>query len=165
MEFFFNYDAPEETIFEVNDTGSGFALEIHEFADLAKQWGAEASFIAEWHAYCQKVEEEWPFAESDSSEPPSEEEMEAIHDAWDMWGPSKPFEPQEAKVWASHWILFWDLLSDEDAKTMFPFGDSMHRRDAPFGRDFLIEQLQKLIQQAECAEKQNVKMTMEMGMG
>lgn len=162
MEFYFQYDAEDDSQFEIPVAGGGYAIEVHSLADLAKEWGQWPSFIEEWHAYCQKVEEEWPFPES--SEPPDEEEMEAIHDAWDMWGPSKPFEPQEAKVWANHWILFWDLLSDEDAKKMFPLDSSLHRRDAAFGRDFHIDELRKLIQQADYAEKHQVKMTMEMGM-
>src|SRR5687768_5492890 len=123
MEFFFNYDAPDEMDLEVKETGSGFAIEIDELADLAKQWGAEASFVKEWHAYCQKVNDEWPFPESDSSEPPSEEEMEAIHDAWDGWVSSNAFDPQEVKAWAENWIMFWELLSDEDAKVIFPRHD------------------------------------------
>jgi hypothetical protein len=163
MEFFFNYDAPDETIFEVKETGSGFAIEVHEFADFAKQWSAEASFVKEWHAYCQKIADEWPFPES--SEPPDEDEMEAIHEAWDSWVSSNAFEPQEVRTWAEHWIMFWDLLSDEDAKATFPLHVYLHRRDDPFGREFHIEELQKLVRQAECAEKHQVKMTMEMLMG
>ncbi|HEY0075497.1 MAG TPA: hypothetical protein VGB77_15475 [Abditibacteriaceae bacterium] len=166
MEFFFNYDAPDEVDLEVKPATAGFGVEIHALADLAKKWGQWPSFVEEWHAYCQKVNEEWPFPESDSSEPPSEEEMEAIHDAFDCWGPSSSFDPNEAKIWANRWIQFWDEMIDEEAKQLFPdFDTPLHRRDAPFGRDFQIKELRKLVQQTECAEKHQVKMNMVMVMG
>lgn len=170
MEFYFEYDADDKSIFEVAEAGAGYWALIECKEELLKEWGLWKSFVKEYRderqTYQEWLETTTPEerAEALSGGPPDDEEMEELEEL-SSWGPSQPFNPNEAKDWAAKWILILDLMSDEDAKSVFPIVDDLHCRETPFGRDYQIRELREVIDQAECATRHRVKMRMQMIMG
>lgn len=166
MELYFQYDAPNKGILGADETGGGFAALLEFDESLAKEWGVWVSFVAEYRSHFEALEEaSGEEADGMSDEPPDEEEMEALLDGYDSWGPSLPFEPDEAKEWANRWIMILDSLSDEKARAIFPLADWLHHKDSTYGRNDEINDLRKLIAQCECAARHQVKMTLMMVMG
>ena len=167
MEFSFHYDAPNKGFFGADEAGGGFAALLEFNENLAKEWGVWASFVAEYRSHFEALEEAWGEEADDemSDELPDEAEMEALLDDYGSWGPSLPFEPDEAKEWANRWIMILDSLSDEKARTIFPLADWLHHKDSTYGRNDEINDLRKLIAQCECAARHRVKMTLMMVMG
>lgn len=168
IEFYFQYEPTGE--YEAEEAAAGYTALVECDADLLKQWGLWKSFIQEYRDE-RGTYQEW--MESTTYEerkadlfqgPPSDEELEAL-EYLDTWGPSQPFDPMEAKDWASKWIMILGLLSDSEAKTIFPFARDLHTRGAPFGRDFEIRALGKLLAQADCAMQHKAKMTLFMVVG
>jgi hypothetical protein len=166
--FTFNYDAPDQSQFPVRPA-SNFSALIECHAPTIQKWGLWPSFVAEYRSQRRTLQEAW----ADTSEarkksrfrrePPTEEELEALEELC-FWGPSQPFEPAEARAWATKWIAILEVMTDAQAQSVFPLHGDLHQQDSPFGRNHEMKQLGHLIDQADCAESRGVKMTLEMCM-
>lgn len=168
MEFSFDYDAEDKSVFEVPET-VGYTSLVEFNAESLKKWGLWTPFVEEYRGERQTMQEWMETTTPEertaafSSEPPDEEEMEALLELG-TWGPSQPFDPQIARDWASRWIMILDLLTDEEAEVLFPFNQQLHKKDRVYGRDYQVEELQSVINQADCAARHGVGMTMSMFM-
>ena len=161
LEFHFEYDAEDKSKFEVKEAGGGYATLLECNAELLKKWGLWKSFVKAYQDERQTFQEWCEEGKPLADEPPTDEEMEEILESG-FWGPCAPFDPAEAKDWASKWMMILDLLSDEEAKSIFPLAKQLHKKDAPFGRDDEIKDLRRVAAQADCAIRHNVQMTMLM---
>ena len=77
------------------------------------------------------------------------------------WGPSSPFAPSEAKAWAQRWIFFIEEANNEILAAAFPYTLDIHTGKSTLQKRWAIEDLQKVITQAQCAQQHSAQMTVE----
>jgi len=169
MYFTFAYDAPDKSAFEVEESTGSYAPLVECTADLIQKWGLWPGFVQEYRDSRQTVQEQTESLGEEGGakwvmKPPPEPGETQLWGWYDdiSWGPTGPFEAEDAKAWAARWIFILDLMSDADARSVFPLAEDLHEGSGPFGRDNLIQDLRRLIRQCECASGRKSKLVMKM---
>jgi hypothetical protein len=81
-----------------------------------------------------------------------------------FWGPSSPFEPQEARDWAQSWILELQPMSAQELQRVFPLDVDPHTRESRFEKTATIAALKQVVAQSEQAQQRNLRLTVEMAL-
>lgn len=130
-----------------------------------KEGNLFTSFVQEYREQTGETLQEWA---ASSTVEEIEETIANIADNlnnWDMddmdWGPSSPFAPTEAKLWAQRWMLFIQEASDEILAVTFPYTLDIQTGKSTLQKQWASEDLQAVIAQAECAERHDAQMIVE----
>lgn len=164
IDYIFRYHpSPEEepVVTEAISDGYVWLLDCPaEFLDLFHLW---APFVREYREknpspFDENVESTPKYEVSALYEIPDPEDIDWSQYEWQ----SSPFEPSDAREWAGLWIRMIETLlfldNDDLLGAVFPYAvDEIGRVE--FHKDFFIEDLRRVIAQADAAEKRGLKLT------
>ena len=166
VDFTFRYQGKPGQDFEVSEASSEHFTSLFNCdAVLLRRQELWKSFIQEYHEGRQtfrewisaQTDEDWgEFMRQQTHQPHGPEENTMF------WGPSAPFDPQEARDWAVTWSEILSKLEPQELQLLFPLDIDPQTRTSSFDTKVTLEALSQLVQQTDCAQRKGVQLAVDM---
>jgi hypothetical protein len=151
VAFTFRYEPAYEEKYEVEEATSDFFVSLFDAdAELFNEGDLLPSFVQQYREQSQ----------SSTPDDSGDREVESME-----WGPSTPFLPSEARRWAQRWVHLLQEADEETLTDVFFYTVDPHPAKLELERKYTVEDLQKVVAQAECAEQHDARMTVEVVWG
>ena len=165
VDFSFHYHTSDVQAFEAPPVSSELFTPLFNCeAALLRQRELWKGFIREYHEGRETFQDWIAFQSDDDWRTFMKGQSGSAPETGMFWGPSTPFEPNEARDWANAWIGVLESLNADELHLLFPLDIDPQTHQSTFDAAATIAVLRELAQQAVCAERHKVQLTVEMAL-